>query len=114
MRHEYTETIEIAEGKDGTKIPLSGLIHNRKNIEIKDEFVSNEQSMVILEYTGYPEKERTVNRVCIKGKPDSVVMDATIECPEHSPAIKVDFKGTVRNIRSSIASYTPEYYNFEV
>lgn len=111
MRYEFTEKIEIAEEKSVVDIIHSGVIYNRENVEIKRQATSEDRTELVLGYTGHKEKEREENEISIAGSENEIIIDSTIECSGKAPGVKVGFKGVVRNIRSSIAGYSPEYYN---
>lgn len=111
MQYKFTEKIEIAEDKSVKEIVHSGVIYNRENVEIKRQATSEDQAVLVLRYTGHRQKEKDKNEISIAGSGNEIIIDSAVECPGNAPGVKVGFKGVVRNIRSSIAGYSPEHYN---
>lgn len=104
MEFSYHEKIPVKNGRNAAEVATSNLIKNRRNLEVVEEnHYHNSYAEVILKHTAEEEKNCERRHIIVSGEDDIVTINAFLQSEVCVPGLKVDLKGTARNIYSSVA-----------
>ena len=104
MRFEYSDTLDVNNRSNAVEVVTSGLITNRKNIEVEKQNIhSDTQAEVVLRYTGHKNKDCETRHIVVSTEDDQITVNAIANSDQRASGLEVGIKSIVRNIRSSIA-----------
>jgi hypothetical protein len=104
MKFSYHEKIPVRNERNAAEVATSNLVKNRRNLEVIEEnHYDNSHAEVILKHTSEEEKNCERRHIIVSGEDEIVTINAFLLSDVRVPGLKVDIKGTARNIYSTVA-----------